>query len=97
MAHQIVWSNLALESINSIAEYISKDSPAYASRVVDNIYTATRQLIRFPNSGRFIPESHSRTYREVFAYNFRILYRVEGSRVIIVNVIHGKQELHGLQ
>ena len=97
MAHKIVWSELALESIDSIAEYISKDSPAYASRVVDTIYTATRRLIRFPDSGRLVPESRYRMYREVFAYNFRILYRVDGSNVVIVNVIHGSQDLPNLQ
>jgi len=96
MAQEIVWSEQALTAIDAIAEYISKDSPAYASRVVDGIYAATRRLIRFPHSGRVVPESQSQTYREVFAYSFRIIYRVERSSVVIVNVIHAHQDLSAL-
>ncbi len=34
---KIVWTEFALEDLNSIHEYISKDSKVYADRVIEKI------------------------------------------------------------
>jgi toxin ParE1/3/4 len=53
----------------------------------------TRQLERFPNSGREVPEYQGSTMRELFAYSYRIIYKIEREQVIIASVIHGKRDL----
>ena len=91
MAYQVVWSPRALEDVDTIAEFISRDSPAYAGAVVGKIIETTRNLENFPLSGRVVPEFVDHTLREKLAYSYRIIYRVEAEQVTIVTVVHGKR------
>jgi len=93
MDKRVVWSARALGDVESIAAYISSDSPAYAKIVVKKIVKLTRQLRQFPNLGREIPEFQDQTLRELFAYSYRIIYKVEEKEIIIASVIHGKRNL----
>ena len=93
MAYRVVWSPRALDDIDSIASYISRDSTAYASAVVAKIIRATRTLKRFPFAGRVVPEFEIENIRECFVYSYRVIYRVEPSTVTVVAVIHGKRQL----
>ena len=79
--------------MESIAAYIASDSPEYAKIVVKKIVKLTRQLARFPQSGREVPEFQDPSLRELFAYSYRIIYKVEKEEVIIASVIHGKRNL----
>ena len=56
MAHRVVWSERAYQDLESIANYIAEDSPTYARAVVKSVVEQTRMLIRFPRSGRKVPE-----------------------------------------
>ena len=93
MAKRVVWSARALSDVESIAAYIASDSPAYAKIVVKKIVKLTRQLARFPQSGREVPEFQDPSLRELLAYSYRIIYKVETEEVIIASVIHGKRDL----
>ncbi|HEX3155915.1 MAG TPA: type II toxin-antitoxin system RelE/ParE family toxin [Candidatus Angelobacter sp.] len=93
MAKRVVWSARALADVESIAAFISSDSPAYAKIVVKKIVKLTRQLARFPQSGREVPEFQDPSLRELLAYSYRIIYKVETEEVIIASVIHGKRDL----
>jgi toxin ParE1/3/4 len=93
MAYQVVWSPTALEDIEAIASYISRDSVSYAGTVVRRVINSTRKLENFPFTGRIVPEFGVKTIREVFAYSYRIIYRVENETVTVAAVIHGRREL----
>ncbi len=93
MAKRVVWSARALADVESIAAYIASDSPAYAKIVLKKIVKLTRQLARFPQSGREVPEFQDPSIRELLAYSYRIIYKVETEEVIIASVIHGKRDL----
>ena len=93
MAHRVVWSRRALQDLEAIAEYIAEDSPAYAAAVVKNIVQQTKQLSQFPRSGRKVPEFDDENIREVFAYSYRIIYRLQQDEVLITAAIHGKRVL----
>ena len=90
---QVVWSPRAVLDLEAIATYIAADSPAYASTVLRKIIALTRNLSRFPQSGRVVPELEDSSIREVFAYSYRIIYRLSGDTVLVAAVIHGKQNL----
>lgn len=96
MDYQITWSPEAWEDIEAIASYIHKDSPLYAQKVVEELIAAARSLAQFPLRGRRVPELAT-THRERFVYSYRMIYRVEGQRVLIVAVIHGKRLLHSIE
>ncbi|MEH2059800.1 MAG: type II toxin-antitoxin system RelE/ParE family toxin [Nostoc sp.] len=91
MAYQVVWSPKALEDVEDIATYISRDSAAYAAAVVQRIIDVTRNLSNFPFSGRIVPEFDNDTIREKFVYSYRIIYRIQGETLTIAAVIHGKK------
>ena len=93
MAHIVIWSSRAVEDLESIAAYIAQDSEAYAASVVRTIIQKTRVLFDFPSIGRVVPEFDSDSIREIFAYSYRIIYRVGDEQVEVAAIIHGKRQL----
>jgi plasmid stabilization system protein ParE len=93
MAKRVVWSARALADVESIAAYISSDSPAYAQVVVKKIVKLTRRLSHFPHLGREVPEFQDPEFRELLVYSYRIIYRAGSDEVLIAAVIHGKRNL----
>lgn len=93
MAHRIIWSGRAFQDLESIADYIAQDSPAYASIVVRTIIIQTKTLAQFPRCGRKVPEFDDEDIRELLAYSYRIIYRVQQEEILIAAVIHGKRIL----
>jgi toxin ParE1/3/4 len=65
VAYKVVWSPRALADVEAIAAYIAVDSSTYATAVVRTIVTSTRQLARFPRSGRKVPEFDEENIRDV--------------------------------
>ena len=78
---QVVWSPSSLEDLDAIAEFISRDSMAYASVFVQRILAHVVKLSEFPHSGRIVPEYGREDLREFLFKNYRIVYRVRGSRI----------------
>lgn len=93
MAHRVIWSSRALSDVEAIASYIETDSPSYARSVVKKITAATRQLSRFPHSGREVPEIQNPTIRELIVYSYRVIYQVQDAQILILAVLHGKRIL----
>ena len=62
---KVIWSPAALEDVDSIAEYIARDSTDQSSLFVIRLIGATDRLQDFPNSGRIIPEIGNPGCREI--------------------------------
>lgn len=90
---RIIWSPLAVERAAEIAEYISRDNQAAAKNWVDTVFSKVEQLKSFPESGRIVPEINNKDFRELIYGNYRIIYRVEKTKVSILTIRHGKQIL----
>ncbi len=54
MDYRVDWSPEALEDVESIAEYISRDSEFYAKAVVTAIIHLSRGVNEFPFIGRVV-------------------------------------------
>lgn len=93
---EIEWSPEAVEDLESIAEYIAKDSVFYARSVVSEILSVSRCLGGFPRIGRIVPEVGDEDVRERFIYSYRLVYRIESERILIVAVIHGRRLLENI-
>lgn len=93
MACLIIWSHRATEDLESIAAYIALDSEAYASSVIRKILQKTRALADFPQMGRVVPEFADDSIREIFAYSYRIIYKIERESVVVASIIHGSRIL----
>lgn len=89
---KLLWSPLALERVGEIAAWIQEESPGAAARWVEEIFSAVERLQQFPESGRHVPEvQHRQDLREVIYQSYRIIYRLEAERVLILTVRHSRQ------
>ena len=93
---EVRWSPEATEDLEAIAEYIARDSEYYARAVVTEILFVSRDVGEFPMIGRMVPEIGDEYIRERFVYSYRLVYRVESNKVLIVAVIHGKRLLENV-
>jgi len=91
---KIEWTNQAENRIYDIAAYIALDSIMEAEKWIDNIFNYVQRLEIFPESGRYVPELPSRKdLRELVFKNYRIIYRIEKTKVFILTVQNYKQIL----
>ncbi len=85
---RVRWLRTALANLNAEAEYIARDNPAAALRVVTAITTAVGQLAHHPALGRAgrVPGT-----RELIVADtpYIIPYRVHSGAVEILRVFHG--------
>ena len=96
MDHIVAWSPEASEDMESIAEYIARNSEFYAGAVVSKILSVSRKITDQPLLGRVVPELNDESVRERFVYSYRLIYRIEGITILIVAVIHGKRLLENV-
>ena len=61
---EIKWTTQAIDDLNNIAEFISKDSRKYARLFIEKIFDRSEILITHPKSGRIVPEVKDQNIRE---------------------------------
>jgi toxin ParE1/3/4 len=81
----------AREQFLRVISYILADSPSAALSFRNRADNTLQRLIKFPESGRPIPEFPDLSYREVIVGNYRFFYRLRARTVWIVAVWHGAQ------
>ncbi len=96
MARKVVWSYEASDDLEAIAEYIARDSSFYAAAFVREVLDASRSLNEFSERGRIVPELANPDIRELFVKEYRLIYGIEESRVVVLGLIHGKRDLKKL-
>jgi len=97
MAGSLIWSEQSLGDIGAIGEYISRDSPLHARRVVEEIFATAELVADQPMMGRPVPEASSPQIREHFIYSYRLIYEIRGETVYILGVIHGRRLLESVE
>ena len=90
----VIWSPQSLSDLESIAEYIAKDSPYYAKSFVEKIVNSVEVIEIFPQAGRRVPESDDENVREIFYKKYRIIYELEEDRIEILTVFHSSRLLN---
>lgn len=74
----IIWSDFSLDSIDTIASELEKESLLAAQSVVAAIYERPQQIKTHPNSGT--PEPYLKElnlgHRFLLAYSYKIIYRM---------------------
>lgn len=89
---QVIWSPSALDDVDSIAEYIARDSVDQASLFVERLIKATDRLREFPLSGRVIPEIKEERCREIGKLG--AWHRVETERIGMAAVMAFGESRH---
>ena len=90
---QVKWLSKALDDMESIAEYISKDSIRYAENLIQKIFERAELLESNPLIGRMVPEFRRKDMRELIIGNYRIVYLVYTDRVDVIRVHHSKRKM----
>ncbi len=96
MAKRVIWTLAAWNDLETVADFISRDSPYYAAAWVRNVRDAARSLNLMSMRGRVVPEIGDRQIRELIIQSYRLIYKVERSRVAVLGIIHGARDLKTL-
>jgi toxin ParE1/3/4 len=89
----IRWTDQAAEDLESIANFIARDSESYAKMFVSKIMNSLEQVKAFPMSGRIVPEFKKENVREVILGSYRIIYRVKDDIAELLTIHHSAQLL----
>jgi len=73
--------------------YREQQVPEVGRRLVREIFADVGRLPDFPESGRVVPELGVGKIRELIRPPFRIVYRIDGTRIRIVRVWRSERTL----
>ena len=82
---------MAVDDLDDIAGYISQDNPEAARRTVRRLWTAVKSLAEQPEMGR-PGRVHGTRELVVSDTPFVVPYRVVGSEIEILCVLHGARD-----
>lgn len=85
MARKVVWTQSAWRDLEQIADYIAKDSPAYAASFVGHIRERASSLDQLGWRSRAVPEVDDPNIRELLVGNYRL--------IVVLALIHGARDL----
>src|SRR5215470_6408483 len=87
---EIIWSPLALASLQEIRAFVALDKPDAAERLATRIVSLVEALRIHPYLGRVGPEPGIRELI-IGGAPYSILYRIRGSRLTISTISHASQ------
>jgi len=90
---KVHWTDTARDHLRAIHGYIARNSPQYATRVVDRLTRRSQQIAAFPLSGREVAELRVPQIRQVVEGPFRITYYIKPDQIDVLAVIHGAQQI----
>jgi toxin ParE1/3/4 len=88
---QLQWTARAESDQEKLIAYIAQDSPKAALSQLDEIEGQTDLLANYPKPGRLGRVKGTRE-QVVNRTSFIIVYRIKGSAVQILRVLHGAQQ-----
>ncbi|HLA26844.1 MAG TPA: type II toxin-antitoxin system RelE/ParE family toxin [Syntrophales bacterium] len=93
--YRVEITNVAELDILQIFQYVASDNQTAAMKLVSEIERQIDSLEKFPLRCPVIPESRElgREYRHIIYGHYRTIFRIDGSRVIIMRIIHGARLL----
>ena len=86
----VVWSKASLDSLETIYNFIFENSPQNAEMVVDTLLNLGDDLAKFPERNPKEPLYNDESIRYFPKWNFKIVYRIEENRILIINIYSTK-------
>ena len=87
------WTEISVNDLINIAEFISKDSAKYSVIQIKRIRERARLLKTQPFLGRIVPETNNEFIRELILGNYRIIYKIISEERIDVLTVHHSAKL----
>jgi len=93
MRSQIEWTRRARRDVLEIGDFIARDKPMAAAEWARRLVSAVERAALFASSGRVVPEIDRPEIREVILENYRIVYLVGATRIVILTVFESHRLL----
>lgn len=90
---KVTWSLRSLDRARDIADFIAADSPDAARTWLNNLFAKVRSQLRSPRSGRIVPEFGRSDLRELIYGNYRVIYRIGSTKVIVLTIRHSRRRM----
>ena len=90
---QYVLAPDAQEDIKEIADYVTRQSPQNAAKVVRKLYEQFDRLADFPGLGHTREELRNDSLRVIAVYNYLVVYDPTTKPLKILRVVHGARDL----
>jgi toxin ParE1/3/4 len=89
---RVTWTDEARSALDEAVSYIAQDSPQGARSVLEQALEAAASLAAMSERGRVVPEQDDPAIRELFVGDYRLLYEVTPSEVLILTFLHGARD-----
>ncbi|MBZ0274377.1 type II toxin-antitoxin system RelE/ParE family toxin [bacterium] len=86
---RVVWTPRAIDDLDAVLEFISRDNPLAARRFAAKLKNRANSLRRFPRRGVLVPERGRDDLRELVEGNYKIAYEVTQKMVRILAIYEG--------
>ena len=96
---EVIWTKSAQFDLESIIEYIKTDSLDIAKKVFFEIKKVCNDLYYFPQRKRIVPELQQigiLKYREIVYKRWRIIYKIDDTKVYILLVVDSSRNLQDI-
>jgi toxin ParE1/3/4 len=93
---KIIWTKPAVSDLESIRDYIARDSEYYAARMAAKIMKMVKSAAQNPLLGAVVHEFNDSDIRERYVQKYRLIYRVKTNGIVVVAIIHGARDLGAL-
>ena len=90
---EIIWTEPALNDLDTIADCIALDNPEAAKHLVQRVFRHVEQLAEHPRSGSTPQELKGGRYRQIVEPPCRVFYRAKGNRIYVLYVMRAEQLL----
>lgn len=90
---KLEWSARSRRDLLAIGDRIVADNPPAALAFVERLRSRAMTAVRFPQSGRIVPEVQDPAIREFIEGNYRIVYRLKAQVVSVLTIFEGHQLL----
>ena len=96
---EVVWAKTAETDLTKIVTYIAQDSPLNALKVLQEIKAEVSTLYISPEHCRVVPELYAQgitLYRDMIVNPWRIIYRIDNSKVFVLSVLDSRQNVEDI-
>ena len=94
--NKIIYTPIAVDDMDEIFSYISKDNSVGAENLLKKIADRIIGLAVFPNMGSVLSEDEyiliNRGYRFIVVQPYLVFYRIIDNNVIIHRILHGRRD-----
>lgn len=88
---KVIWSPLAAARAIEAMDYIAQERPQVAAAWLEELLERTAALERFAKRGRVVQEIGRPAYREILRAPYRVIYRADPARVVILTLRHWRR------